>query len=63
MGLFDCFDPFQRKADGVGFELMRDFPSGQAKDCKQVSSGFSMRDIEWDTWSCVLGFPVRGMFT
>ena len=34
----------------------------QAKDCKQVSSGFTMRDTEWDTWSCVLGFPVRGMW-
>ena len=36
------------------------FLLGQSKDCKQVSSGFSMRDIEWDSWSCVLGFPVRG---
>ncbi|CAB4008191.1 echinoderm microtubule-associated -like 2 isoform X3, partial [Paramuricea clavata] len=34
----------------------------QAKDCKQVSSGYSMRDTEWDTWSCVLGFPVRGIW-
>ncbi|XP_046859210.1 echinoderm microtubule-associated protein-like 2 [Xenia sp. Carnegie-2017] len=31
-------------------------------ECKQVSSSFSMRDTEWDSWSCVLGLPVRGMW-
>lgn len=34
----------------------------QSKDCHQVSSAYSMRDVEWDTWTCVLGFPVRGMW-
>ena len=34
--------------------------AGQSKDCRQVSSAFTMRDVEWDTWTCVLGFPVRG---
>ncbi len=32
-----------------------------AKTCKQVTSATTMRDTDWATFTCVLGFPVVGM--
>ena len=29
---------------------------------KQVTSASSLRDCAWDTWSCVLGWPVQGIW-
>ncbi|GMH46698.1 hypothetical protein TrVE_jg371 [Triparma verrucosa] len=29
------------------------------EDCKQITSASSMKDVEWDTWSCILGWPVQ----
>ena len=34
--------------------------AGHAPTCRQIVSAASMRDIEWNTWTCVLGFPVIG---
>ncbi|XP_072031419.1 77 kDa echinoderm microtubule-associated protein-like isoform X3 [Amphiura filiformis] len=33
-----------------------------AKTCKQVTSATTMRDTEWATFTCVLGFPVVGIW-
>ncbi|KAK3732810.1 hypothetical protein QZH41_017712, partial [Actinostola sp. cb2023] len=33
-----------------------------AHRCKQVVSAYSMRDIKWKTWTCVLGFPACGIW-
>eukprot|EP00945_MAST-04E_sp_MAST-4E-sp1_P001800 g1800.t1 len=32
------------------------------KTGKQVTSATSLKDAEWDTWSCVLGWPVKGIW-
>lgn len=29
------------------------------EDCKQITSASSMKDVEWDTWTCILGWPVQ----
>ena len=29
---------------------------------KQLTNAFGMRDLAWDTWTCPLGWPVRGIF-
>ena len=34
--------------------------SGHAPSCRQIVSAASMKDVEWETWTCVLGFPVIG---
>lgn len=31
-------------------------------NAKEVSPG-NVRDVEWETWTCKLGFPVQGIFT
>ena len=33
-----------------------------AKTCKQVTSATTMRDTDWATFTCVLGFPVVGEY-
>ena len=33
------------------------------RSCKQMTSGASaLKDEEWETWTCVLGWPVQGIF-
>uniref|UniRef100_A0A7S1XVQ1 Calmodulin n=1 Tax=Phaeomonas parva TaxID=124430 RepID=A0A7S1XVQ1_9STRA len=29
---------------------------------RQISSAFSLRDVTWDSWTCVLGWPVQGIW-
>jgi len=33
-----------------------------APSCRQIASPASMKDVEWNTWTCVLGFPVIGIW-
>ena len=37
--------------------------SGSSNTCKQITSPSSLRDVEWATHNCTLGFNVCGMFT
>ncbi|KAI9324053.1 WD40-repeat-containing domain protein [Zopfochytrium polystomum] len=30
--------------------------------CKQIGSASSMKDVEWETFSCILGWPVQGIW-
>lgn len=34
---------------------------GDADSCKQIPSASQMKDTEWSTWNCILGFPVAGI--
>ena len=36
--------------------------SGSSNTCKQITSPSSLRDVEWATHNCTLGFNVCGMF-
>jgi microtubule-associated protein-like 6 len=31
-------------------------------DCLQISRSSQLRDIEWHTWTCTLGWPVQGVY-
>ncbi|XP_065052263.1 echinoderm microtubule-associated protein-like 2 isoform X3 [Rhopilema esculentum] len=33
-----------------------------APTCRQIVAAASMKDEEWETWTCVLGFPVIGIW-
>ncbi|KAJ1557745.1 Echinoderm microtubule-associated protein-like 1 [Nowakowskiella sp. JEL0078] len=30
--------------------------------CKQITSATAMRDVKWESYSCVLGWPVQGIW-
>ncbi|GMI41609.1 hypothetical protein TrCOL_g10410, partial [Triparma columacea] len=32
------------------------------RDCKQITAASSLRDVEWDSWTSTLGWPVQGIW-
>ncbi|XP_048579805.1 77 kDa echinoderm microtubule-associated protein [Nematostella vectensis] len=53
-----CVDSQYIQSNSGDYELLY----WNAARCKQVVSAQSMRDIKWHTWTCVLGFPVCGIW-
>eukprot|EP00505_MAST-04D_sp_SCG-Rhode-Island_P002813 Stramenopile-MAST_4_protein_2813 len=34
----------------------------EASNAKQITSSYSLRDVAWHSWTCVLGWPVQGIW-
>lgn len=53
------FDSSVLQSNSGDYELLYwEIPSG-----KQIKSASSVRDVEWFTWTCTLGWPVQGIFS
>jgi len=49
-------------AKEILFWNVKDEPEKNFVPGKQISSAFSLRDVEWQTWTSLLGWPVMGIW-